>query len=128
LQGTAEDFTVFNGRSQVALHFEKVVPQVERMGIALAHRNNTVAEQTQLAGQRLMELIDLDAIWKRIMLARANDAGFRGAAPMDEPINEAIPLVECPPRATILAADGSQIYPDPHGATLYWLSNIGVFI
>ncbi len=116
----------------MSLHFEKVVSQVEKMGVALADRNNTVAEQTQLAGQRLMELNDLDAIWDRIMLARANDAGFRGAAPMEgalaEPINEAIPLVECPLRATILAADGSQIYPDPHGATLYWLSNIGVFI
>ncbi len=112
----------------MSLQFEKVAPQVERMGVALADRNSTVAEQTQVAGQQLMELNDLEAIWKQIMVARANDAGFRGAAPMDEPINQAIPLADCPPRATILAADGSQIYPDPHGAALYWLSNIGVFI
>src|SRR5262249_13551397 len=30
--------------------------------------------------------------------------------------------------ATILAADGSQIYPDPHGPAFYWLTNIGVFV
>jgi hypothetical protein len=112
----------------LSLHFEKVAPQVEKMGLVLADRSNTVAEQTQLAGQRLMELIDLEAIWARIMLARENDAGFRGAAPMDEPINEPVPLGECPSHATIIAADGSQIYPDLHSAALYWLSNIGVFI
>lgn len=112
----------------MSLQFEKVVPQVEKMGAALADRNDTVAEQTQLAGQQLMELNDLDAIWDQIMVARRNDAGFRGAAPFDEPINEAIPKPECPARATILAADGSQIYPDPHGAALYWLTNIGVFV
>jgi hypothetical protein len=112
----------------LSLQFEKVVPQVEKMGAALARRNDTVAEQTQLAGQQLMELNDLDAIWDQIMVARRNDAGFRGAAPFDEPINEAIPMPECPARATILAADGSQIYPDPHGTALYWLTNIGVFL
>jgi len=112
----------------LSLQFDKVVPQVEKMGAALADRNDTVAEQTQLAGHQLMELNDLDAIWDQIMVARRNDAGFRGAAPFDEPINEAIPKPECPARATILAADGSQIYPDPHGAALYWLTNIGVFL
>jgi hypothetical protein len=116
----------------LSLEFDKVVTQVEKMGAALADRSNTVAEQTQIAGQRLMQLNDPDAIWEQIMLARRRDAGLRGAAPMPvslaEPINEPIPLPECPPRATIFAADGSQIYPDPHGAALYWLTNIGVFI
>jgi hypothetical protein len=112
----------------LSLQFEKIVPQVEKMGAALARRNDTVAEQTQLAGQQLMELNDLDTIWDQIMVARRNDAGFRGAAPFDEPINEAISKPECPAQATILAADGSQIYPDPHGAALYWLTNIGVFL
>ena len=112
----------------MSLQFDKVVPQVEKMGIALADRNDTVAEQTQLAGQQLLELNDLDAIWDQIMIARKNDAGFRGAAPYEEPINEAIPMPDCPAAATILAVDGSQIYPDPHTAALYWLTNIGVFV
>jgi hypothetical protein len=74
-----------------------------------------------------MDLNDLDAIWDQIMIARKKDAGFRGAAPMDEPINQPFPLKGTPDQALILAADGSQIYPDPHGAVLYWLTNIGVF-
>ncbi|MCC7450127.1 MAG: DNA double-strand break repair nuclease NurA [Anaerolineae bacterium] len=112
----------------MAIQFEKVVPQIERMGATLADRSHTVTEQIQVGGQRLMELDDLDAIWDQIMIARKKDAGFRGAAPFDEPINQPIPLPDCPPRATILASDGSQIYPDPHGAALYWLTNIGVFV
>jgi len=112
----------------LSLEFEKVVPQIAQMGAAIANRSVTVGEQTRAAGQQLLELNDLDAIWEKIYLARTNDAGFRGAAPMDEPINVGIPLPECPSVATILAADGSQIYPDTHGPVLYYLTNIGVFV
>src|SRR4051812_16032334 len=98
------------------------------MGVALADRSDTVVEQTRLAGQWLLELNDLEAIWKQIYIARQKDAGFRGAAPFEEAINQPFPLPACPELATILAADGSQIYPDPHGAALYWLTNIGVFV
>ncbi|MCC7208712.1 MAG: DNA double-strand break repair nuclease NurA [Anaerolineae bacterium] len=98
------------------------------MGQALANRNLTVAEQARLAIDHLRQLTDLDAIWDQIMLARRHDAGFRGAGPLDEPINAALPLPPCPLRGTILAADGSQIYPDPHGPAPYWLTNIGVYI
>jgi hypothetical protein len=112
----------------VSLQFEKVQSQIEKMGLALADRNTSVVEQTQVAGEQLMQLNDLDAIWDQIMIARNRDAGFRGAAPLEEPINVAIPLPDSPEKAVILAADGSQIYPDPHGPAVYWLTNIGVFV
>jgi NurA domain len=112
----------------VSLEFEKVVRQVQQMGATIANRSVTVSEQTRAAGQLLLSLNDLDAIWQQIYVAREKDAGFRGAAPFEEPINVAFPLPESPALATILAADGSQIYPDAHGAALYWLTNIGVFI
>lgn len=112
----------------MSLEFEKVVPQVIQMGNSAALRSVTVGEQTREAGDKLMALNNLDAIWAQIMLARQKDAGFRGAAPFDEPINVGFPLPTCPTEATILAVDGSQIYPDPHSAALYWLTNIGVFV
>lgn len=112
----------------MTLYFEKLEDQIEQMGRELADRSESVAEQTQVAFQLLMSQNDLDAIWDQIMIARQNDAGFRGAAPMDEPINVAYPLPECPPTATLFAADGAQINPDPHGATPYWLTNVGVFV
>lgn len=112
----------------MALEFNKLVDQVQQMGTAMASRSVTIEEQTRSAGQLLLALNDLDAIWDQIYIARKKDAGFRGAAPFDEPINVPIPLLPCPDVATILAADGSQIYPDAHNMALYWLTNIGVFM
>lgn len=112
----------------MTLEFDKVVPQVERMGRHLAYRNQSQAERAETAWDRLMALDDLDAINERILLARVRDAGFRGAAPCSELLNRSFPLPPCPPRATILAADGSQIYPSLHAAALYFLTNIGVFV
>ncbi|MBI5958137.1 MAG: DNA double-strand break repair nuclease NurA [Chloroflexi bacterium] len=112
----------------MTLEFEKVVPQVERMGRALAAQNLDDTQRTLAAWEFFLTLGDLDAIWTRIKLARERDAGFRGAAPLYEAINQAYPLPSAPARATILAADGSQIYPNAHGSALFYLTNIGVFV
>jgi len=112
----------------VTLEFDKVAPQVERMGRALAARNITLSERGDLAWQLFQSLSGLDAIHTRIQLARDRDAGFRGAAPLDEAVNRAYPLPPAPDLATILAADGSQIYPSTHSAALFYLTNAGVFV
>ncbi|PJF42429.1 MAG: hypothetical protein CUN50_04270, partial [Candidatus Thermofonsia Clade 1 bacterium] len=95
----------------MALEFEKLEAQIVELGEALAKRGSSAAEELRQVAQLLSQLDDLDAIWEQIRIARQNDAGFRGAAPFDEPINQPIPLPELPPRATLFAADGSQIYP-----------------
>ncbi len=53
------------------------------------------------------------------------------AAPTEEPINAAIPpppTENCAERVLFLAADGSQIEPNPHGALFYALVNVGVVV
>lgn len=118
----------------MTLEFEKVLPQVDRMGRALAERSISMSQRAALAWDLLQAAGDLDAIRARVTLARQRDAGFRGAAPpdpdagIDEPPNRAYPLPPLPSRATILAADGSQVYPDLHAAALYYLTNVGVFV
>jgi len=122
----------------LTLEFEKVVPQVERMGRALAARNITLTERFARAWERLQALDDLETIRDRVQLARTRNAGFRGAAPayhretgeilIHEPFNRAYPLPPRPERATIVAADGSQVYPSIHAAALYYLTNVGVFV
>ncbi len=119
----------------MTLEFEKVVPQVERMGRALEHRHITLSQRAHLAWERFGEKLgDLEAVRARIDLVRKRDAGYRGAAPpnaesgIHEPITRAYPLPPLPQQATLLAADGSQIYPDLHGPALYYLINIGVFV
>lgn len=98
------------------------------MGRALAARNLTLNERLDAAWERLMAQDDLGTIHDRVQLARERDVGFRGAAPLGEPVNAAYPLPPLPARATILAADGSQVYPSIHAAALYYLTNIGVFV
>ena len=59
--------------------------------------------------------------------ASRQNKGLRCAVPRDEVLGThqaaSLPAPDC----TILAADGSQINPDPHGEELYGLVNVGVF-
>jgi hypothetical protein len=118
----------------VTLDFEKVSGQVERMGRALAARTTDLDGRLAEAWDYFKDLDDLGTIHERVQLTRERDAGYRGAALPDahleiiEPVNESYPLPPLPPRATILAADGSQVYPNLHAAALYYLTNVGVFI
>jgi hypothetical protein len=98
------------------------------MGRALAMRNMDLSERALVAWEFFQQLNDLGEITERILLARERDAGFRGAAPLHEPINRAYTLPALPERATIIAADGSQIYPNIHTAAVYYLTNVGVFV
>ena len=70
----------------------------------------------------------LPLILERVADALAKDAGYRGARPIDEPIMNTYPPAQLPPSATILATDGSQIAPNPHGAAFYYLINTGTIV
>jgi len=122
----------------MTLEFEKVRSQVERMGRALAARAIDLDARAWEAWDLFQQLDDLGLIRDRVQLARDRDAEYRGAAPafhyqtgelmIGEPLNHAVSLPAMPSCATIIAADGSQIYPNQHGAALYYLVNVGVFV
>ncbi|HML23843.1 MAG TPA: DNA double-strand break repair nuclease NurA [Aggregatilinea sp.] len=115
----------------MTLEFDKVVPQVATMGRALAARNSTDSQRFEDVWAEFQRLTDLDIVKARIELVRERDAGYRGVAPLDgspEALNQAYALPDGPARATIIAADGSQIYPSIHAAALYYLTNIGVLV
>lgn len=116
----------------MTLEFDKIVPQVQAMGHSLADNDAAASQIAQKVWDRFLALPNNKAIWDQIIIAREHDAGFRGAGPTEwpdsEPFNSRYPLPACPPTATLLAADGSQIYPDLHSALLYYLINIAVFV
>ncbi len=117
----------------MALEFNKVIDQVQRMGRFLGKRNLSQSDRLALALERFYAATDLDAIHHRIEYVRNSSiSGYRGAAPLPKPYSEYICGVgDSPPMpesATLVAADGSQIYPDQHIAALYYLINIGVYI
>ncbi len=67
---------------------------------------------------------DLDRLGR---LAReAQRFGWRGAFPGGEPLAARFPLPPEQPQALVIAADGSQIYPDRHGTVPYFVLNIGL--
>ena len=57
----------------------------------------------------------------------ARNKGLRCAVPVTEPLDTHHSAPAAPPGRTIIAADGSQINPDPHGEVLFALVNTGLF-
>lgn len=106
---------------------------IERMGRYLAYRDRE--ELIERALRVLKEKgSDLAFIQERIRIVRESDiSGYRGAAlPPDDAgllaFSETIDAPPLPEQAVIVAADGSQIYPDFNASSLYYLLNIGVLV
>jgi len=70
---------------------------------------------------------DLIALQKLVEEEAQKSKSLRCAIPVSEPLNAHIACLLPAPTCTILAADGSQINPDPHDTVFYGLVNIGVF-
>ncbi|MFN8530310.1 MAG: DNA double-strand break repair nuclease NurA [Anaerolineae bacterium] len=116
----------------MSLEFSKVLDQVQTMGSYLKHKGDTASARLQHALDMFYACTDLDPIHERIEQVRKSSvSGYRGAAPAPRPYDEVVCGVkgapESPEQATLIAADGSQIFPDPHAPALYYLINIGVF-
>ncbi|MCA9913807.1 MAG: DNA double-strand break repair nuclease NurA [Anaerolineae bacterium] len=117
----------------MSLEFNKVVEQVYKMGAMLEKLDFDMTTSLELAQARFAASSDLDAVRERIHWVQSSDiSGYRGAAPLGlpnaEPINGIFPAPPAPEMATILAADGSQVYPDELAPVHYYLINVGVFV
>ena len=112
----------------MALELNKLTHAVDDLGKNAAHRLADLDERLPAA------LATLHAIGQASdELCRTVDEVVRkyrwaGAIPTDEPVNSTHPLPPHPARANLIAADGSQIYPDRHGVALYYLVNTGSIV
>lgn len=117
----------------MTLELEKLSAEVNQMA-------ENVYERQQLFDMLLEEaLAKLHAHaedWPRIdfcLQGAIDQVGLkelRSAKPLDrqEPLDAVVDAPRPPGQATIVAADGSQIMPDRHGAFLYSLINIGILV
>ncbi|MBK8136256.1 MAG: DNA double-strand break repair nuclease NurA [Chloroflexi bacterium] len=117
----------------MSLEFNKLLLQVEKMGAMVSHLDFNLTDRLDLATERFAAAGDLDAIRAKIDYVRGPDiSGYRGAAPLDGPNAESINYIyDAPPPpeyATLIAADGSQVYPNEQSPVHYYLLNIGMFI
>lgn len=116
----------------MGIEFNKVMPQVSKMGAMIEKLDFNLDDRLDLATRIFEASGNLDEVYERIRWIRQPDvSGYRGAAPLElngaDPINLIAPAPEVPSQATILAADGSQIYPDEQAPVHYYLLNIGLY-
>lgn len=116
----------------MSVEFNQLLDQVQHMGRYLGNRWSSAGDKLALALERFYNACDLAPIHERVRVVRGSGvSGYRGAAPLPTAMSEIVcgvgDLPYPPETGAIIAADGSQIYPDPHAPALYYLINIGVF-
>ena len=115
----------------MTLELNQVTSQVEAMGKSISDQTEAKRNLLQQARALLNEFAtDFDALETRILKAEQVQEAVRfswlGAAPAGEALNQYHSEPNGPEKVTIIASDGSQIYPDRHALVLYYLINIGV--
>ena len=111
----------------MTLELNKVTQQVVRLGEQAAQRKRELDVVTPQVGEILRAHRDDPQLIELARRAAATQR-WRGAIPIGEPLDAAIDPPAHPARLTIVAGDGSQIYPDTHGIALYYVINIGTIV
>lgn len=107
----------------MTLELSRLTSQVRAMGEELASRQRRYADLVTLARRWLAQYADQG---ERL---RHSARAVHAAVPTGEPLDAVHPLpATTPERFTVVAADGSQIQPDRHGAALYYLINVGSLV
>jgi len=106
----------------MTLELSKLTIQVQAMSGELASRQRQHADLVMLARRWLAQYAGQGEQLRHP--ARAVHA----AIPTAEPLDATHPLPAIPDQFTVIAADGSQIQPDRHGAALYYLINVGSLV
>ncbi len=116
----------------MSLDFQQVQDQVRQLGETALERQRDLDKKRELADQLLEKFArQFDFLQQRVEQAAHNDPTLRCALPLSpevappEALNSAYPTPALPRKATILAADGSQISPDRHAEVQYCLINVG---
>jgi hypothetical protein len=111
----------------MTLELNKVTSQIDHMGHVLAGRAAHQGKVLPAAQALLREFANKQ---EALCLVAESEPGqrLRCASPGDEPLDAAFPPPALPDEVTIVAADGSQIYPDRHGIAFYYVINIGTIV
>jgi len=108
----------------MSLDLQQVLPQVEHLGQEAARRAAEASARLPRLAQSLLDAARLEPSELERRLAAAPSTAHP-AGPTDESIDARFPLPPHPPRLRLLAADGSQVYPDRHAAAFFYMVNIG---
>lgn len=111
----------------MTLELNKVTRQVVQLGEQAAQRQRESDAIVPRVQQILRDHAG-DAALRDLAQRATETKRWRGAIPIGEPLDSAIDPPAHPQQLTIIASDGSQIYPDAHGIALYYLINVGTIV
>ena len=111
----------------MTLELNKVTSQVAQLGEQAAQRKRELEALAPQVREILRQHRD-DAQLIELARRATDTRHWRGAIPIGEPLDAALDPPAHPARLSIVAGDGSQIYPDVHGLALYYLINIGTIV
>ncbi len=111
------------------LELNQLSEPVAQLAGALAGQQHRLRDLIQQAQARFAAhaRVSEDLKEKRARAADA-DKSWRGAEPLGPRLDAVRSLPAAPAAATLIASDGSQIYPDPHAVALYYLLNVGSIV
>lgn len=111
----------------MALDYLQVSQQVKQLG-EKALENQQDMETRLLKARELLDgqATQVEQLREKVQeVVRHYDKTLRCAIPVKEALNSHYPLPELPEEATLIAADGSQIFADRHAEVNYCLVNTG---
>jgi len=110
----------------MALDFQQVRQQIIRLAENAPLREEELRNLRETAEKLLAKYAaDLDHLRDKVARAANLNKNLRCAIPTTEGFTDTFPLPDLPEKATIIAADGSQINPNRHWALEYCLVNVG---
>ncbi len=111
----------------MTLQLTEISKQIDEMGRVLAAQAKQRAKVLPAALELLRQYADQHG---SLRLVAESEAGqrLRCASPGDEILDSAFAAPAMPDHLTLIATDGSQIYPDLHGLAFYYAINVGSII
>lgn len=111
------------------LELNRLTGQVAEMAQALAGQRNDQRRRTEQAREQLRIHAQVtEELRTKIDIACRADESWRGADPLGDRLDQRLQTWQQSEPATLVATDGSQIYPDTHAIALYYLTNVGSIV
>ena len=108
------------------IDYQQIYTQIKVIGQGAKDRQKR-KEERQAQARALLSAYasQLDVLRNKVDSAKAADPNIRCALPLNEPLDFSGPPPASVKEATLIAADGSQIVPDRHSASQYFVVNVG---
>jgi hypothetical protein len=108
--------------------FQQIQTQIREMGAEAPQRAQTLKNLRERAVLLFEQFAgELDLLRRRVDQAVSLNPALRCALPYDEALDSVHALPSAPDGLVLLAADGSQINPNPHDPVEFAVINVGVF-